>query len=119
MKRVVDELVEDALRELADEDRQRTLWLSTGGPEVSSFVECLSRLWDDSGLATAMEQPGVVYDSEIDELLRQLDETLARVNASQPVSGLLIDPHLAEARGMARRLLQDLRRFGNDSTSSS
>jgi hypothetical protein len=118
MKLVNDDLVEDALRELADEERQRTLWLSTGEPEVSSFEESLSRLWDDSGLGTAMEKPGVVYNSEIDELLRRLDETLAQVNTSQPVSGLLVDPHLAEARVMARRLLQELRRFGYNSTSS-
>lgn len=37
--RVIDELVEDALRELADEAEQRRLWLSSGehGAEVSSL----------------------------------------------------------------------------------
>lgn len=118
MKRIVDELIEDALRELADEERQRTLWLSTGPPEVSSFVECMSRLWDDSGLATAMEQPGFVYDKEIDEELHRLDSVLGHVDADQPVDRLLTDPYLMEARGMAQALLEDLRRFGHDGAST-
>jgi hypothetical protein len=118
MKRIVDELIEDALRELADEERQRTLWLSTGSPEVSSFVECMSRLWDDSGLAAAMEQPGFVYDKKIDEELHRLDAILGHMDADQQVDRLLTDPYLIEARGMAQTLLQDIRRFGHDAASS-
>ena len=118
MKQILDELIEDALRELADEERQRTLWLSTGPPEVSSFSECVSRLWDDSGLAAAMEQPGLVYDNKIDEELRRLDAVLGHVNAEQQVARLLTDPYLIQARGMAQALLKDLRRFGYDVASS-
>ena len=62
---VVDEIVEDALRELVDPARQRELWLSTGDPEVSSFMECVSRLWDDSGLGTALDRPGTVYTQDV------------------------------------------------------
>lgn len=113
MKRVVDELIEDALRELADEERQRTLWRAKGGLEVSSFVECASRLWDDSGLAIAIES-GPLYDDEIDDGLRRLHATLRRVDLVQPVEILLEDPHLIAARGMARALLEELRRFGHD-----
>jgi len=114
MSRVVDEVIEEALRELADEGRQRTLWRSTGRPEVSSFVECTSRLWDDSGLATALEQPGLVFDKQIDDGLRHLHTTLGRVDSMQAVDLLLVDTHLISARGMARALLEDVRRFGHD-----
>lgn len=43
MMHVLDELVEDALRELADDEAQARLWHASAGPEVSSFVECTAR----------------------------------------------------------------------------
>jgi hypothetical protein len=55
---------------LADEAYQRQLWLAAGGPEVSSFTECISRLWDDSGLSDALDRPQGVYTPEIDDQLR-------------------------------------------------
>ena len=36
MTRVLDEIVEEALRELSDEQDQARLWRSSGGTEVSS-----------------------------------------------------------------------------------
>ena len=65
--RVTDELVEDALRELADESDQRRLWLSSGehGAEVSSVTECISKLWDDGGLGEVLDRGDVVYTAEI------------------------------------------------------
>ena len=119
MTRVVDELVENALRELADEQQQRRLWTATEGPEVSSFDECLSRLWDDSGLGVALEKAGKVFDDEIDDHLRRLDCTLRGVDSMRPVDLLLVDPRLVEARELARHLLDELRRFGRDAATSS
>ena len=77
MTRVVDELVEDALRELSDEATQTRLWQASEGPEVSSLVECTSRLWDDSGLATELDR-AVVYSESIDERIRELRAVLHR-----------------------------------------
>jgi len=58
--RVIDELVEDALRALADESDQRRLWLSSGEAEVSSLTGCTSRLRDDSGLGDALDRGHVL-----------------------------------------------------------
>ena len=111
---VVEELVEDALRELADEKYQRELWLASDGPEVSSLSECISRLLDDSGLGDALEAPDPVYTAEIDRRLLALQDLLTRMDDSRPPHEILDDPQLAQARGIASGLLQVLRRFAAD-----
>jgi hypothetical protein len=110
MTKVVDELVEDALRELADQEEQARLWLSTGGEEVSSLIECASRLWDDSGLATAMDHD-VVYSISVDKHLRELRDVLHRIDATAPVDIILANPCLADARGRAHELLEEISRL--------
>lgn len=116
MIRVVDELVEDALRELADRDAQARLWQASGGPEVSSLIECTSRLWDDSGLATAMDR-GVVYNESIDRHLREFHTVLRRIDATAPVDVVIASPDLSEARPLARALLEELTEFGHERAS--
>jgi hypothetical protein len=111
--RVIDEIVEEALRELSDEREQARLWTSPGAPEVSSLAEAKSRLWDDSGLSVAMER-GVVYSDEIDAQLRRLREVLHRLDENAPVAELLASPELAAARSLANGLLISLRNFGYD-----
>lgn len=109
----MDELVEDALRELADEETQTWLWRATQGPKVSSLLECASRLWDDSGLATEMDR-GVVYNDNIDTHLRLLRGLLHRIDATAPVDVILANAHLPDARRRAQILLEELSRFGHD-----
>lgn len=109
---VVDDVVEEALRELADEDAQTRLWLASEGPEVSSLTECRCRLWDDSGLGDALEKPGVVYTPVIDSRFRDLRSVLGRIDDVRPPTQTLTDPDLAAARTLARELLLDLRAFG-------
>ncbi len=116
MIRVVDELVEDALRELADTAAQTRLWQASGGPEVSSLIECTSRLWDDSGLATALDR-GVVYNETIDGHLSDLRAVLHRIDAMAPVDEILASTDLSEARILARALLQELTDFGHERAS--
>lgn len=113
MTRVLDEIVDEALRELADEEAQMRLWTSSGATDVSSLSEVRSRLWDDSGLADAMER-GVVYSDLIDRRLRHLRGILHRIDENAPVSALLRSESLAEARLVAAELLQDLRSYGYD-----
>lgn len=113
MTRIVHELVVDALHELADEAGQRRLWLSSGG-EVSSFIELGSRLWDDSGLADALDGPHGAYAPEIDGQLRALRTQLHRIDAGRPPAMILDDPRLERARAMANALLQDLNSHDRD-----
>jgi hypothetical protein len=111
MTRVVDEIVEDALRELSDEQSQIKLWTSSGDTEVSSLSEVKSRLWDDSGLLDEMER-GVVYSDTIDAQLRRLRHLLRRLDENATVSALLANPDLATARSLAMDLLGALRALG-------
>jgi hypothetical protein len=111
---VIDELVEQALRELADETTQTKLWLASSGPEVSSLTECRCQLWDDSGLGAALEKPDVVYTPEIDRGLHDLRVVLRRIDDQRPPQEVLEDPQLAIARSLAQRLLRELRAFGYD-----
>lgn len=111
---IVHAHVEGALRELADEREQRRLWLATGGNggEVSSFEECVCRLFNDSGLDDLLDRPGVAYSYPIDDRLRLLRLALRRVDEQRPPAVVLNDPALSEARALAQevlRLLNDLR----------
>jgi hypothetical protein len=117
MTRIVDELVEHALRELADESSQRQLWLATTGPTVSSFTECISRLLDDSGLAMALDAGELVYDNLIDAELRALSEVIRGIDDVRDPRVILDDPELNRVRVIAADLLKRLRWFGShDST---
>jgi hypothetical protein len=111
--RVIDEIVEEALRELSDEHVQARLWTSSGGPEVSSLAEVKSRLWDDSGLADAMQR-GAVYSELIDEQLRRLHRMLRRIDENAPAATILASCDLAKVRSLATKLLELLRKFGYD-----
>jgi hypothetical protein len=101
---VVDERVEDALRELADEGEQARLWLADAGPEIGSLDECICRLFDDSGLGDALDR-GRVYTPEIDAGLRDLRQALSKIDRKCPVAMVLADPGLARARESAQMLL--------------
>jgi hypothetical protein len=115
MTRVLDEIVEEALRELSDERAQARLWSSSGGAEVSSLAEARSRLWDDSGLADAMER-GEVYSAAIDTHLRRLHDVLRRIDENEPVPVLLASTDLATVRALSSDLLEAIRNFGYDRT---
>ena len=111
MRRVLHEVVEEALRELADESMQRELWLSIGKSDVSSLTESISRLLDDSGLGDALDSAQVVYDPEIDEQLRQLGDALANIDDARPPETVLDDPDLQRVRELAAALLLALRQY--------
>jgi hypothetical protein len=106
--RVIQELVEDGLRELADEAEQRRLWTASTGPEVSSFTECVCRLFDDSGLVAELDRGREVYTQEIDQSLVDLERLLRRVDGRHPPEVVLADSVLAEARSLAVSILGKL-----------
>jgi hypothetical protein len=107
---VIDELVEEALHEFADERSQRVLWQASHGPEASSFIECYERLFTDSGLGTALGTTEVVYDPMIDGELRELNAVLARIDGSRPPGEILDDPLMVRVRHLAAGLPRTLSR---------
>ena len=105
---VIHEHVEAALRELADERGQRRLWLSTGanGAEVSSFDECVCRLFNDSGLVVELDRDRVAYTQPIDDMLTSLRHALRRVDGRRAPQAVIEDPNMAELRDLARAILR-------------
>src|SRR3954447_20934653 len=89
--RAIHELVEDGLRELADEAEQGRLWTASAGPEVSSFTECVCRLFDDSGLGDGLDRGRETYTQEIDQRLVDLRQLLCRVDATRSPEAILAD----------------------------
>jgi hypothetical protein len=104
---VYTNVVLDALSELADAAYQERVWAGHSPTEMSSFDECVERLFDDSGLATAMDQ-GTVYGDETDGLLRELSTLVGSVPADGEVDHLLRDPAMIECRSLAERIREAL-----------
>lgn len=75
------DLVIGALHELGSREEQESLWLSDGsdGGLVSSFVEAVERLADDSGLDWAVESGVTGMSDEFVTLYRELMGVLARI----------------------------------------
>ena len=78
-------MVVDCLRDLSDPDFQNRVWIRGEGPEVSSFVETVCELFDDSGLGTALEKGTCVYDEDIDSKLNKLSEMLDDIDTQEDI----------------------------------
>ena len=96
--------VEDALQELAELEVQRRLWLASSG-EASSFTEAVCLLFDDSGLARALERNEVVYGVRVDAVLRRLGKAVQAIDESQDPVDLLADPMMETVRELAAQAL--------------
>lgn len=104
---VYQRLVMEALNELADRAYQERVWSGSDPRLMSSLTECAEQLFDDSGLALALDR-GPVFGSSIDEKLRLLGSWLSAIDATQPASDLLRDESLSRSRGLATEILDDL-----------
>lgn len=97
-------IVIGGLRDLADTDFQHRVWPGHSPSEMSSFVECVEQIFDDSGLDAAMRRM-TVFDQEIDALLVDLGDLTDSVDDSQPTNVLLEDPNLRRCRELAAKIL--------------
>ena len=116
------EMVMDCLAELGSREEQERLWLSSGadGTEVSSPVEAVSTLFDESGLGDALDwswrqreggrevSDERVYGDRIDGRIKALRELLRKLPTGSP-QHVIDSPEMADVRIAARHLLSDLR----------
>lgn len=112
--RVYRALVIEALSELADWAYQARVWSGLDPHLMSSLTECTEELFDDSGLAQALDQ-GSVFGQSIDEKLLLLGDWLSAVDATQPIPELLRDESLVRSRELAAEILDDLAHDGSPS----
>lgn len=110
MTAVLTDTVQSALHELADLDYQSRVWTGrAGGGEMSSFVECVSRLYDDSGLELALDARQDVFGLPIDNYLRTLGDLVLKIDSSQSPDVTIVDPRMQRVRDLAAAILRGLR----------
>ncbi len=105
MEEVNFDLVKESLRELADKDTRVRLWNSDQGL-VSSFIEAVEGLFDDSGLELALQRNPEAFTAEAMSLLNQLQKEIKRVDAYMPPERLINDQRMSAVRRTASELLQ-------------
>lgn len=110
---VLRERVISGLNELADRDFQLRVWLGFGRPlpdghhEMSSFIEAVCRLFDDSGLRSQWAEGDVAFSAPIDDRLKLLLEKLQNMKEpglARTKAGLLSN-EMESLRQDARSLL--------------
>jgi hypothetical protein len=109
MNKVYVHSILTSLDELADYEYQRDVWVLETRDVFSSFAECVCRLFDDSVLGHALDTYDVVFNPQVDALLRELDEALSRVDDSRPLAEVVDDPEFEVIRPLARRAAQVIR----------
>lgn len=102
---VYEEMVRDALSELADEDHQRQLWTSLTPSGQSSLEECWERLFDDSGLSAALDRQTEVFGEQPDQSLRDLDAALRQVPVNASADDVIASDEMALVRRLATTTL--------------
>jgi hypothetical protein len=75
-REVVRELIENALREIADLEFQERVWIKGSISEMSSMNEATCSLFNDSNLDEALEKNQIVFNLETDNQLRNLQKML-------------------------------------------
>ena len=102
---VHEEMVREALSELADEDFQQRTWTSRTPSGQSSLDECWERLFDSSGLGIALDQQTEVFGDHPDQCLRELDAALREVPADASASEVVESDEMVLVRNLATRTL--------------
>jgi hypothetical protein len=102
---VYEEMVRDALNELADEEYQRQLWASLTPSGQSSLEACWERLFDDSGLSAALDLQTEVFGEQPDQCLRELDAALRQVPANASADDVIASDEMVLVRSLANRTL--------------
>ena len=102
---VYEEMVRDALGELADGEYQRQHWTSLTPSGQSSFEACWERLFDDSGLGEALDGQAEVFGDQADQCLRELDAALRQVPANDSADDVIVSDEMVLVRSLASRAL--------------
>ncbi|MGA8725204.1 MAG: hypothetical protein WB565_09170 [Acidimicrobiales bacterium] len=102
---VGEDLVREALWELADEDVQRQVWFSPDTP--NDYIEAVCELFDDSNLGDRLDK-GPVFGAEVDETLRRLSSIAAQIDGYRSPEDVISDPLMPELRRLAGEALRGL-----------
>jgi hypothetical protein len=95
----------ECLKELSNRQRQEKLWMSSGPPEVSSFVEAVEGLFTDSGLGDALSSNATGFSQGAESKLRELEKQLKKVDSHGGPMKVINDPAMPRIREMAAEIL--------------
>lgn len=112
--RIIIPILEEALRELADEDLQRHVWLGHSKTEVSSMSENTAALFNDSGLDVVLDKKQAIFSPNIDNDLAQLRKTLGRcliIENEVGTRAVLDSAEWKEIQATAGRILSELKKL--------
>lgn len=93
-----------SLAELASPLFQLKVWVRPSTEWESSYVECIARLFDDSGLQGALHS-GVVFGDEVDDLLRTIDALTDSIDFRRPEEDIVADPEFRSCSEIAANVL--------------
>lgn len=100
------ELILEVLRELSDADYQAALWTGKLEGEQSSFTEAVCALFDDAGLARAIDSGNLEksYSNALCMQARQLRALVALIDDTRTPEDTLNNPKMNEMREVASEL---------------
>lgn len=86
--------IKSCLKELSDIEFQKRVWLRGEGPEVSSYVEVVCQLFDDTGIGDQLSEleDGEILSQELDSALRELSILLDSIDYKAGVESILSHP---------------------------
>ena len=116
MKGVNRPLVMLSLLELGDEARQRQLWLECGGDEISSFVEAVLGVFDDSALEYMLNSGESEFGGAVDAQFAELWKLCDAIGYDISQEEVLAHPQMRSVRRVAQRILR-MTDSSRDSTS--
>ena len=109
------EQIIDGLSQLANESEQRRLWLGEGQEEItefSSFIEACCELFQDSALDNKLYFQGTEFGSEVDAMLKKIDDLTEAMSIDRPQEKIIADPKMAMVRIAASTALRHIMSMG-------
>lgn len=100
----------ESLAELADIDRQRSTWVGGEANDLPSPSELVCQVFDDSGLDDFLRS-GTVFSEPVDELLRELSNSVETFDLGKPAAELVADAEwvaIADRAGHALQKVQSI-----------
>ena len=96
-----------SLEELSNKDLQEQLWLGKIEGQMSTFVECICRVFDDSGLARAIEAETLEkgFTKEMKKLAEKLSSLISKIPQTGDDSNVLKNSRIDEVRNVAATFL--------------
>lgn len=93
-----------SLAEMASRLFQQRVWIESSTEWMSSCVECVTRIFDESGLQEAL-RAGVVFGEDVDSLLREMDALTDENDFNLPPGVLVDDPKFRRCSRIAQDVL--------------